>query len=326
MFADQSINIDMPASRTFSEPPAEVMQTLEACPICRSDNIEEWMADINARRPTTYWNMCFDCTHIFLNPVPSKKWIDNYYVEGYRQDTDGNTDPEKVPAPAVQAEATRGMRQANTLMRFANRIDRVLDIGSSSGVGIASTFDRYAVKKGVGVEPNDCYRAFAEEMSKNAPELPGKVKFVEKLSKVPKSPKFDFVRNSHVLEHVHNPVKMLISNKQYLLARGLMYVEVPYVFGGIISPLLFPHLHAFTEESLTTCIEAAGLFVHHLEHVHMSGHPHWPSPRSIFAIVKKKPLEVTVDTALEKFNAYRFHAKFLLQQIEAAKNPMAKFG
>lgn len=326
MFVDRSVNINMPTSKTWTEPPAEVMQELTACPICKSENIEELMADIESKRPTTYWSLCLECSHVFSNPVPSVKWINAYYNEGYRFDTDDNEDPEEVPGPAVQAEARRGMRQAMTLMRFTDTILRMLDIGSSSGVGIASTFDRFKVKRAVGVEPNHCYRTFAEKLSSNAPELPGKVTFVEKLSQVPKSPKFDFIHNSHVLEHVNQPVKMLVSLKQYLTANGFMYVEVPYIFGGYVSPILFPHLHAFNEQSLTRAVEEAGFFVHHMELVHQSGEPYWPSPRHLFAIVKKKPPVISVNSTLDKWNKYRFHLAYIRGMLESKQNPMAKFG
>jgi len=326
MFADRSINLDMPIAHEHIEVPEEQMRDIKLCPVCKNANFVDFFTDVELLRMTTYWKLCEECGHVFLSPAPTKKWLDAYYNKGYRQDVENNEDPEKVPSRGVQMESRRGMRQAATLMRFTNNVTRVLDVGSSSGVAIASMFDRYKVKYAVGVEPNHCYRAFAEKMSASAPELPGKVKFVEKLSDVPKSPKFDYVAISHTLEHMLNPIKFLVSCKQYLLTRGLMMIEVPYIFGGMSNPLLFPHLHAFHPRSLVCCIEKAGLYVVHHELIYEAAGPFWPSPRAIYAIASTKEWKPTLDNMLNANNLYKFHMQYVLNQIEASKNPLAKFG
>lgn len=326
MFVDKSINLAMPIQREYVRVPEEQMKDVKLCPICKDANFVDFFTDIEAARMTTHWKLCEECGHVFLSPAPTEKWLGSYYAEGYRQDTEGNEDPEKIPERGIKMEAKRGMRQASNLMRFTDNVTRVLDIGCSSGVAIACIFDRYKVKHAVGVEPNHCYRAFAEKMSAKAPELPGKVKLVEKLSDVPKSPKFDYVIISHTLEHVLNPTKFLVSCKQYLLNRGLMMIEVPYIFGGAANPLLFPHLHGFHPRTLVRCIEEAGMYVVHHELFSEAAGPLWPSPRAIYAIASKIEWKPTLDNMLHAHNLYRFHLKFILAQIEASKNPLTKFG
>ena len=90
----------------------------------------------------------------------------------------------------------------------------------------------------------------------------------------------DAVTLRMVLEHVHDPLKLLRASADTLRPGGWLYVCVPNLaawgfraFGGAWFPLRLPwHLLHFTEGTLRMAVERSGLAV---QEVATSGHTNW---------------------------------------------------
>jgi SAM-dependent methyltransferase len=79
--------------------------------------------------------------------------------------------------------------------------------------------------------------------------------------------KFDLILLLHTLEHVVNPVQLLEKLRSFLKPGGCIYVEVPLgawlEWNNLREPLT--HVNFFSEQSLTYCLEEAGLSVEAIE-------------------------------------------------------------
>ena len=222
-------------------------EVLSECPICASPNITDFISDVQVNRPTTAWNLCENCGHLFVSPRPTQAVLDGFYKEGFREQIYGEKeDPETIPTASVQEETQRAIRITNLVMRYKPKVSRHLDLGSSTGVMLAGIIDRLGCMNSVGVEPGDAWRQFS--INAFEAEVPGKTKnpkiasvrptWHTRLKDVPKSPKFDLITIVHTLEHLLNPVAVLEEMKGRLLKDGLLVLEVPNAFGGVPVPLM----------------------------------------------------------------------------------------
>ena len=78
---------------------------------------------------------------------------------------------------------------------------------------------------------------------------------------IPESKRFDFIMLLHTLEHVVDPVHLVMTMKSFLKPEGLLYVEVPLgawmEWKFLKEPIT--HLNFFSEQSLGKVFEKAGL-------------------------------------------------------------------
>ena len=117
------------------------------------------------------------------------------------------------------------------------KVKSALDFGSSSGIFL-SRLRSYYVCQIQGVELSDKYRNYASE--KGIPTSDG----------IGEN-KYDFISAVHVLEHVNNPLELLIRLSEALTGR--MLIEVPFYDFRI------NHFSLFTEATLSSVIRKAKL-------------------------------------------------------------------
>jgi SAM-dependent methyltransferase len=82
--------------------------------------------------------------------------------------------------------------------------------------------------------------------------------------------RYDLVTFNKVLEHVENPVAMLVRSRDHVREGGLVYVEVPdgeaaAEAGSGREEFFIEHVHVFSAASLALAAERAGLCVRRLE-------------------------------------------------------------
>jgi SAM-dependent methyltransferase len=94
---------------------------------------------------------------------------------------------------------------------------------------------------------------------------PGVIRLGQTIHDVDDSSKFDLIVCSHVLEHLAEPVKILVSLRELLARTGKIYVEVPLEIHGCVRIEHDPvtHVNFFTPASLENAARAAGLRVTH---------------------------------------------------------------
>ena len=304
---------------------------LENCPACGEDKTtKQFLVSIHVIRPRMRWVICEACGHVFASPRPSGEWLDAYYKRGYRMDTHESEDPENVPQVCGMEEMGRGVKiiSDTTRIRGYKPFSSHLDVGSSTGALMAGVMERFTCTTSVGVEPNDAWRKFSENSFERFQNDPDKGKFVpagadfriyESLNQVPKSPKFEFISMAHVLEHVADPLEMLTRvAKHHLLSRGWVYIEVPNLYGGGPDPLLFPHLHAFTQETFRNFLLAAGLFPQTIE-TWPSENPSFYGPQSLQVFATRVERPHTKANVLEMYNFNLDHSTKVFNKMRQAR-------
>ena len=298
--------------------PIQVLASIEyeevpECPLCYggTGDIVDMITDVDANRPSQSWKLCLSCGHAFVDPRPTEAFLSAYYTEGYRRQIYKLKDKESkevMPAASVNEERNRAMKVATQIMLLKTKVSSHLDIGSSTGALCAGVVDFLRPAHSWGVEPGDAWRSFAEmAFAKRTKEMKlyeDDVKFVAKLSQVPKSPKFELVTIIHTLEHLREPRAVIEEAKRRMKIDGLLVVEVPNRYGGHPNPLMWPHLHSFTEQTIDRLLTEVG-FYPILHDTFGNFPPFFPPPQAILVAATLRPPEISLANVLSRFNMYR---------------------
>ncbi len=172
-------------------------------------------------------------------------------------------------APPATEIAKDDLRRFNYVKGFIQNKD-VLDFGCGQGGFIA--FAETIANKVYGVE--------LEERYTNGTTV------FQYLSDIDKT--FDFITAFHVIEHLENPIKILMQLKDKLKKGGSIIIEVPSSDDALLT--LYEnvpfseftywscHLHLFNQKTLTLLLQKAGLKIDYIEHIQrypLSNHLYW---------------------------------------------------
>lgn len=204
---------------------------------------------------------CNDCQLVFFNPLPSQKYLDNYYSSesGYLPSIEENL-------RSFEKEPTLWFHTANWILykiyqhMVEEKGQRLLDVGSAYGfflifakqrgldvlgLEVSSETSRYARQQGIKVLNETLATA---ELERNS---------------------FDIVTMNNVLEHTLNPVAELEKAFSILKPSGVIYVGTPNL-DSLVSRVdgikwkmkSWPnHLYYFTPETLGRILDKAGFTV-----------------------------------------------------------------
>ena len=284
----------LPAEQMRDDPssgewPREELEPVSCCPLCGSRErmlLHERLMDLLFARAPGYWSMsrCLACGAGFLDPRPDAASIGRayggYYTHG---DAPAETIPRRwklalsngylnarygysqepalsVPAPLLPA---RWRRKADRSIRHlpvphaGSPAPRLLDLGCGNGAFL-SHMQRFGWE-GVGLEPD----RQAVEAARKAGLTVEQGCSVE--SSFPAG-SFDAVTMNHVIEHLHDPLRMLELCHRVLRTDGVLWIATPNLealghtrFGPAWRGLEPPrHLVLFTLDALREILRKAG--------------------------------------------------------------------
>lgn len=254
-------------------------ETIKACPLCRETEFQPFWIYKHKTRPNNVFDICARCGAVFANPRPTKTELAEYYQGPYREQVDGDGKPTPT---YVGAEYKRAQRLMWWCQRYVPTIKRHMDIGSSAGFLLNNFYVQFKCES-VGVEPNDEYR---KESEKGFEGIKQGATLYADISEVPQSPKFDLITMSHVLEHLPDPIGYLENLvNSYLEPNGHILIEVPNLLGEVTA-LIYPHLIGFTQDTLWTTMNKAGLNPVAVETSYVGGQIHLAPPPYLTALGK----------------------------------------
>jgi len=254
-------------------------ENLTKCPICGEGDFEPFFIFQHKIRPEARHSICIRCGHVFMTPRPTKDELDKYYIKEYREQVGQTADPSPMNN---MEEGKRSQRLQWWIQRYLPTVKRHMDIGSSLGLLINSVWQIYGCES-VGVEPGNAFREASKDGMNNVKQP---VVLYQDISEVPDTEKFDLITMSHVLEHLPDPVGYLENLvNHYLEPDGHIVIEVPNLWGEPTA-LLFPHLHAFTQDTLWQTMNKGGLTPIAVETSYVGWQIHISPPSYLTAIGK----------------------------------------
>ncbi len=173
-----------------------------------------------------------------------------YYSSQYRLDYKGHS----TPSLRQVARSARGaLDRYRSLLPYLKKGDRILDAGAGGGevVYVMRRFERDAI----GIEPDEAYGRHAREVL----GVPVDTGFVQDVSFPPN--RFDVVTMYHSLEHVEDPLAILVRLRSWMVENGVLLVEVPNVEATCLSPghrFHFAHFYNFSRSTLEALGRKAG--------------------------------------------------------------------
>ena len=271
----------------------EDLELMSRCPACGGSEIAVALTDVpDPEAPRVrMWRIdrCADCRTFFLNPRPTESSIGKAYEGRYYTHT-APPDPDEWPATrgaAVRARLLKGYVNR----RFGYRLSphskaggvivpllpggtalgrnhvrdlpapapgaRLLDVGCGNGAFLLRM--RAAGWEVEGIEPDPAARAFATDAGLPVQAGP--------LTAGPFEPaSFDAVTMNHVLEHLHEPLRVLAACARILRPGGVLWIAAPNGAANGLEryqrhwfPLDPPrHLIFFTPDALRAALSAAG--------------------------------------------------------------------
>jgi 2-polyprenyl-3-methyl-5-hydroxy-6-metoxy-1,4-benzoquinol methylase len=276
----------MKPSENFDEWPAEGLEHVPACPICRCEErtlAHRDLTDVTFFAAPGLWSLwrCQRCGSGWLDPRPDEASIgrayQNYYTHapaksiigsswrhrlgnGYRNWRFGaNLRPASRLGP-LAALFTPNLRRVvdgncRYLPRSVRGRNRLLDYGCGNGL-----FLQFAGEAGwdcYGIEPDKSARSVACSIGADVRVS---------LSDFTRGEMFHAVTMSHVIEHVHRPVDLIRQLSDRLIGGGFLYIQTPnmdaighQIYGRNWRGLEAPrHLALFTPAKLAEVVLATG--------------------------------------------------------------------
>jgi 2-polyprenyl-3-methyl-5-hydroxy-6-metoxy-1,4-benzoquinol methylase len=219
---------------------------VDNCPLC--DEKQSTLFDRRNFRGYQVSNrLCLNCGFIYQSPRMNEPELDSFYEHEYRKVYQGSQEP-------IQKDLLVQSKRAESLIKVLEdsgieNVDRHLDIGCSSGILLERVAKQYHCQ-GVGVEPGEAYRTYAEDQG---------LKVYATLQDVKNAgeQKFDLITIIHVLEHLPNPVDYLNQLKgTWLKSDGILLIEVPNLYAH--NSFEVAHLASFSQFTLEETLRKAG--------------------------------------------------------------------
>jgi SAM-dependent methyltransferase len=273
-------------SDTYWEP--SDLEEVGSCPICASTEariLYTSLPDQLLRNPG-HWSLkeCADCRGLYLAIRPTRQAIGKAYDESYATHIDqastnaadnGNTFSWRLINGYLnrrfdagrQPSFSLGGKLLSLLPPFRHQLDyfyrhlpptkgRLLDIGCGNGQFLRRV--REAGWDVMGIESNPVSVKNAEKVGLHVLETG--------FEATQGNGDFDVVTASHVIEHVHDPLALLVNMKNHVRDGGQIWLATPNaqsichrIFGKFWYHLDPPrHLQLFSREGLTRLLRQAG--------------------------------------------------------------------
>ena len=243
-------------------PAGMLFEEVMICRICgttlhREDTLFEAVPDLDMPgEPSFSILKCRACATASTTPVPSESTISMLYTEVDSSDYE-------YPEPGVigRLKDLFAQRRVSAIVRaLPSKPTSVLDFGTGGGrfASAAAVVLPAGTVVGTDFGPKPPARSYYAHDRK--------IDYVPYADLKTHRQSFDLIVARHILEHVHDPVKLLQDLVRMLSENGTLYIEVPNFTSqtakllGCRWPLLYVprHLSHFTRSTLESIIRRAG--------------------------------------------------------------------
>lgn len=204
---------------------------------------------------------CTRCGLVYITPRPTIEDMARYYATSYRTHYGSvgaiRADGTRITPESPDWEAytdSRYQHQAELVAPLIKPGAKVLEMGCRYG----RTLSLLAQQHGAipyGIEPGEADAEKARQAGVDC--FTGTVENYE-----PGETRFDLIQSFHVLEHVHDPLAVLLRLRSWLAPGGKLLVEVPNVHQpyGLLEGNFFQNVHLFNfgPHTLSVLFKRAG--------------------------------------------------------------------
>jgi 2-polyprenyl-3-methyl-5-hydroxy-6-metoxy-1,4-benzoquinol methylase len=291
------MDVDKPVE--LQQWPSDGIELVEKCPVCGSKERRCVYTDLSDRVffcAPGLWTLyqCRDCGSAYLDPRPTQATIGRAYTKYFTHETGARADFASLKlsgkirrtlangyrnwrfGSSYQPQSFLGVIAAMILPRYRLAIDAqmrhlpreargrsLLDFGCGNGAFVAIAKDAGWNAVGMEIDP----AAVRVAKNKGLEVVQGGIEAMATLDR-----KFDVITMSHVIEHVHDPARLLRLCYRCLKPGGFVWIETPNynsqghgIYGrnwrGLESPR---HLVLFTCHSLLRLLKDVGFHkIHH---------------------------------------------------------------
>jgi SAM-dependent methyltransferase len=227
-----------------------------ACPVCVGVNTEPFLSIYdNQERLIVQRDACLACGHVFHSRMPAKAWFENFYSTNF--ETSG-----EAPIHVKKINYSHISDVIENLYPLVDKKNlKILDVGCGYGSAL-SYLETKGYRSLFGIEPSQrradlarttgflIHHGFIEDL----PDFDGgQNTFGE----------FDFVYSHHAYEHTVDLQSAVANLANRLKVGGYVCICVPnFLSEHLVQQIHYlPHVHAFTENSLSTLFRLQGFEV-----------------------------------------------------------------
>ncbi|MCX6008140.1 MAG: class I SAM-dependent methyltransferase [Chloroflexi bacterium] len=219
------------------------------CPICNGNSlIIDMVKTINPNSVNTFnLRKCVTCRHWWIDPIPNQEYLSHLYANSSEFVVPRGYDEE-----SSEVDGKRLQEYTSQIFDFISQHDKFnyLEVGVGSG----HLFNYFRSKANLcyGIEPG-CWR-------------PSNPNIVSDIKDIPKDVRFDVIVLQDVLEHLADPIDMLLqlksmANKGCLITCGFPNCSSlrALIFRGnwrMVRPI--GHLHFFSSKSVVSAFGKTG--------------------------------------------------------------------
>jgi SAM-dependent methyltransferase len=215
-----------------------------ACAICSRTDAKTLLTIDSFGFPTRTVE-CKQCGLVYVNPRPTKPYMENFYRKWFRFFYEGRR---KVDEEYIRDKSWKEW-DASRVRRYSAHLSgkkSVLDIGCGAGYFAAQVQQENPDCTVVGIEPDSMMARHASEKLK----LKVHEGFFETF---PSTDRFDAISAFHVIEHLFDLDKFFKFLRDHLQPEGVVIIETPNVAGSWKGIGLFhiAHLYTFSLRTIT---------------------------------------------------------------------------
>jgi SAM-dependent methyltransferase len=208
---------------------------------------------------------CSRCGHQFIDPLPSPADVPRLYSDAYYT--------VNTRSPLHFKGFVKRLKQRHEISHTARLVGSppprsILEVGCGNGQRLAQlkrTWTPTPRSVGVDLSVTPAVRAFAEAQGVELFEAN-----IDQDLNALAGQSFDLILMSQLIEHLRDPIQALVRLKEVLSPHGRILIETPNrggldyrlfkrrFWGGYHLPR---HFHLFTQDTLRTAVEAAGMHV-----------------------------------------------------------------
>jgi 2-polyprenyl-3-methyl-5-hydroxy-6-metoxy-1,4-benzoquinol methylase len=192
------------------------------CPLCKSADFSGYAIDTKRKGPHISRVKCENCGIVFANPMADQAELGEYYNKYYEKDHFESIDYKELILGHFERIGKLNHEEILKEARFLKKLEsemKFLDVGCGLGLGLAyanrigcelyaTEYDSGALDFVRGHFPVNTFQGDIQEA--NYPD-----NF------------FDFIRISHVIEHVLDPRAYIIEMKRVLKPGGVLAIGTP---------------------------------------------------------------------------------------------------